>query len=51
MILQNAWDLAKEFRRNKFKRVQAVIIYVNAHYMDKLTLDGIADYMRLNRNI
>ena len=31
------------------EEVQAVIIYVNAHYMDKLTLDGIADYVGLNR--
>ena len=35
---------------SKFKKeVQAVIIYVNAHYMDKLTLDSIADYVGLNR--
>ena len=38
------------YRGFRFKKeVQAVIIYVNAHYMDKLTLDGIADYVGLNR--
>lgn len=31
---------------SKFKKeIQTVIIYVNAHYMDKLTLDGMVDHV------
>lgn len=49
LILQERMGLSK-IALSKFKKeVQAVIIYVNAHYMDKLTLDGIADYVGLNR--
>lgn len=49
MILQERMGLSK-IALSKFKKeVQAVIIYVNAHYMDKLTLDSIADYVGLNR--
>ncbi len=51
LILQERMGLSK-IALSKFKKeVQAVIIYVNAHYMDKLTLDGIADYVGLNREI
>ena len=49
LILQERMGLSK-IALSKFKKeVQAVIIYVNAHYMDKLTLDSIADYVGLNR--
>lgn len=49
LILQERMGLSK-IALSKFKKeVQAVIIYVNAHYVDKLTLDSIADYVGLNR--
>lgn len=49
LILQERMGLSK-ISLSKFKKeIQTVIIYVNAHYMDKLTLDGMADHVGLNR--